>query len=79
MLEGMEAFNTRLFEMEGRTVLLEAKRQTASNEVTMLRAHVGQRPPAAATDAATSTLTIVTKVTSNPDHNTGHPTSFGDW
>ena len=42
MMEGMEAFNTCLFQMERRTVALEGERQQLINEVTVLRAQVGQ-------------------------------------
>ena len=43
-MEGMEAFNTRLFEMERRPAL-EGERQQLINEVTVLCGEVGQRRP----------------------------------
>ena len=48
MVQGMEAFNTRLFEMERRTVALEGERLQLINEVTVLRGQVGQNQTAAA-------------------------------
>ena len=67
----MEATNTRLFEMERRTVALEGERQQLINGVTVLRCEVGQ--------TASSTCTIDTMVIGKQDHYNGDPTSFSDW
>ena len=79
MMEGMEAFNTRMFEVKGQTVVLEAERQQLINVVTVLRGQGGQRQPAAAGVPASSTPTIDTKVLGKSDHCNGDPTRFGDW
>ena len=79
MVEGMEVFNTRLLEMERRTVVLEGERQQVIIEVTVLRGQVGQRQPAAAGVPASATPTFGTKVIGKLNHCSGDSTRIGDW
>ena len=90
MMEGMEAFNTRRFVMEMRTVSLEAvmemrtvsleaERPQLTKKVIVLRGQVGRRPPAVAVGPASSTPTIDTKVIGKPNHCSRDRTRFVCW
>ena len=59
-MDGVEAFDSRLFEMERRTVALEGERPQLIHEVTVLRGQVGQRQPARVGGPASSTPIVDT-------------------
>ena len=71
---GLEPVNTRLFDLERRTVALEGESLRLINEVTVLSARSNHpRVP------ASSTPTIDTKGIGKPDHYNGDPTRFCGW